>query len=105
MLQPVIADSGRGPEIVGTGITVYDVLDHSRHGWNAESIACEFDIRSPEVEAAIAYVETHPEVEIDYAQILETRRKGNSPEVQALMLRIRTEMDAKLFVRPQVRPV
>jgi uncharacterized protein (DUF433 family) len=106
MLKPAVADFGRGPQIVGTGITVYDVLDHSRHGWNAVSIACKFGISSPQVEAAIAYVESHPEVEIDYAQILESRRKGNSPEVRALLLRIRTEMDAKLFgSRPEERPV
>jgi uncharacterized protein (DUF433 family) len=53
MLKPVIADFGRGPQIVGTGITVYDVLDHSRHGWNAVSIACEFDISIPQIKAAI----------------------------------------------------
>jgi uncharacterized protein (DUF433 family) len=95
MLKPAIADFGRGPQIVGTGITVYDVLDHSRHGWDAVSIACEFGISSPQVEAAIAYVETHPEVEIDYAQILESRRKGNSPEIRELLLRIRSNAEAK----------
>jgi len=105
MLKPAIADFGRGPQIVGTGITVYDVLDHSRHGWDAVSIACEFGISSPQVEAAIAYVEKHPEVEVDYATILERRRRGNSPEVQALLLRIRAKMDVKLFGRPQERPV
>jgi uncharacterized protein (DUF433 family) len=105
MIKPAIADFGRGPQIVGTGITVYDVLDHSRHGWDAVSIACEFGISSPQVEVAIAYVEKHPEVEVDYAAILERRRRGNSPEVQALLQRIRAEMDAKLFGRPEDRPV
>ena len=105
MLKPAIADFGRGPQIVGTGITVYDILDHSRHGWDAVSIACEFGISSPQVEAAIVYVEKHPEVEVDYAAILERRRRGNSPELQALLLRIRTEMDIKLFGRPEERPV
>jgi uncharacterized protein (DUF433 family) len=104
MLKPAIADLGRGPQIVGTGITVYDVLDHSRHGWDAVTIACEFGISSPQVEAAIAYVETHPEVEVDYAQILERRRKGNSPEVRALLLRILADADARDKSRQEQHP-
>jgi uncharacterized protein (DUF433 family) len=102
MLKPVIADLGRGPQIVGTGITVYDVLDHSRNGWDAVSIACEFGISSPQVEAAIVYADTHSDVEDDYAAILEKRRKGNSPEVRALLLRILSEADAARNKHPDV---
>lgn len=103
MLKPVIADMGRGPQIVGTGITVYDVLDHSLHGWDAVSIACEFGISSPQVEAAIAYVHTHPEVEAEYAEILERRRKGNCPEVRALALRILSDAETMRKSRPEER--
>jgi uncharacterized protein (DUF433 family) len=104
MLKPAIADTGRGPQIVGTGITVYDVLDHSRSGWDAVSIACEYGISSPQVEAAIAYADAHPEVEAQYAEILDRRRRGNSPEVQALARRIRAEVNARLLGRPPGHP-
>jgi len=29
-----IINRGRGPEIEGTRITVYDVLDYTKHGWH-----------------------------------------------------------------------
>lgn len=34
-----IIDRGRGPEIEGTRITVYDVMDYWIAGWNVEQIA------------------------------------------------------------------
>ena len=104
MLKPAIADTGRGPQIVGTGITVYDVLDHARSGWDTVLIACEYGISSPQVEAALAYVEHHPEIEVEYAQILERRRRGNSQELHALALRVRAEVEARLIDRRDGHP-
>jgi hypothetical protein len=31
-LESVIVDRGRGPEIAGTRITIYDVMDYLKHG-------------------------------------------------------------------------
>jgi uncharacterized protein (DUF433 family) len=37
--KPIIHDRGRGPEIEGTRITVYDVMDYYLDGWPAARIA------------------------------------------------------------------
>ena len=68
--KPQIHDRGRGPEIKGTRITVYDILDYypkHHHTW----IASLFRINSDQVLAAIDYIEAHkPEVMKEYRQIL-----------------------------------
>jgi uncharacterized protein (DUF433 family) len=80
----VIHDRGRGPEIKGTRITVYSILDYLLEGWPADRIAGWFDVRTHEVEAAIEYLRAHKiEVLKDYIQILERSARGNPPEVQA----------------------
>ena len=39
MLEAKIIDRGRGPEIAGTRITVYDVLDYHKSEWHRDMIA------------------------------------------------------------------
>jgi uncharacterized protein (DUF433 family) len=79
-----IIDRGRGPEIKGTRVTVYDVLDYALECWPPERIAVWFKIRPQQVEAAIDYVRDHSvEVLTNYVKILERCEKGNQPEVQA----------------------
>ncbi len=42
--EPAIIERGRGPEIAGTRITVFDVMDYLKDGWYRESIACALSI-------------------------------------------------------------
>jgi uncharacterized protein (DUF433 family) len=56
-----IIDRGRGPEIAGTRITVYDILDYVNIGWHHTAIAAMFRISSRQVQAAIQYIEDHEE--------------------------------------------
>ncbi len=80
----VIIDRGRGPEIKGTRITVYSILDYVLDGWHPHRIAALFRIGSHQVEAAIEYIENHrDEVMATYEQILEREQRGNPPELQA----------------------
>jgi uncharacterized protein (DUF433 family) len=80
----VIINRGRGPEIEGTRITVYDVLDWLIQGWHPHRIAAFFRISSAQVEAAIEYIREHTlEVITNYQKILERCARGNPPEVQA----------------------
>jgi uncharacterized protein (DUF433 family) len=51
-MSPQIIDRGRGPEIPGTRLTVYDILDYVRMGWGHARIALWFRISSDEVLAA-----------------------------------------------------
>ena len=40
MIKARIINRGRGPEIEGTRITVYDVLEYYDDGWHRDIIAC-----------------------------------------------------------------
>ena len=56
MLKPVIADLGRGPQIVGTGITVYDVLSYLAAGMAVDEIFVDFPYLTPEdIQACLAF--------------------------------------------------
>ena len=80
----VIIDRGRGPEIKGTRITVYSILDYLLEGWHHTLIAAFFRISSHEVLAAMDYIREHrAEVMADYTKILERAERGNPPELQA----------------------
>ena len=51
MPEAKIIDRGRGPEIAGTRITVYDVLDYHELGWHRDMIADTLELSSEQVEA------------------------------------------------------
>ena len=79
-----IINRGRGPEIAGTRITVFDVLDYRKHGWHRDRIAALFRLSSGQVQAALDYIDAHnEEVMAAYKRILD--RQKNPPEVQALL--------------------
>src|SRR5437879_7626482 len=72
LLAAEIINRGRGPEIKGTRITVYDVLDYVLEGWSSGRIATCFNIGSRQVDAAIHYIREHTiEVLTEYVKILE----------------------------------
>ncbi len=84
MLEAKIIDRGRGPEIAGTRITVYDVLDYHRTGWHRDMIADTLTLSSQQVEVAIRYIEEHrDEVMADYEEMRARDARGNPPELQA----------------------
>ena len=79
-----IIDRGRGPEIAGTRITVYDILDYARSDWQPSSVALWLGISTEQVEAAMRYIDEHrEEVMSEYQQILARNARGNPPELQA----------------------
>lgn len=80
-----IIDRGRGPEIAGTRITVYDVMDYYKNGRHRDWIAALFRLSSRDIQAAIDYIEAHKEeVTAEYEKILERHRNYKyPPEVQA----------------------
>jgi uncharacterized protein (DUF433 family) len=83
-VQIGIHDRGRGPEIIGTRITVYDVMDYLELGWHHTEIALLFRLSSDQVLAAVGYINEHrEEVEAEYRKMLERDAKGNPPELQA----------------------
>ena len=83
MKESVIIDRGRGPEIAGTRITVYDIVDYLDEGWHPTAIAAFFRISSREVEAAIRYIQEHQEdVRSEYQRIL-ARAAGEIPRTSS----------------------
>jgi uncharacterized protein (DUF433 family) len=93
-----IIDRGRGPEIAGTRITVYDVMDYLKEGWRYDQIAGLFRLPPDDIQAAIQYIEDHKEEVLNvYHQILARHRNAQyTPEVQAKLVRSREKLQAKL---------
>ncbi len=84
MLEAKIIDRGRGPEIAGSRITVFDVLDYLEEGWDSVQIALFFRLSTRQVNAAVRYIEEHKdEVMAEYQKILDRCARGNPPELQA----------------------
>lgn len=93
-----IINRGRGPEIEGTRITVYDVFDYTRHGWHRDRIAALFRLSSRDIQAALDYIQQHKdEVSAAYQRLLD-RQKNYSypPEVQAKIEQSRQRARARL---------
>ena len=85
-----IIDRGRGPEIEGTRITVYDVMDYLLEGWRYDQIAGLFRLLPDDIQAAIEYIEAHyTEVMADYKQILDHHSQVQyPPELEAKLAEI-----------------
>ena len=90
-----IINRGRGPEIEGTRITVYDIWDYALENWHRDAIALRLRLSSAQVAAALEYIEQHKqEVLAGYERILERERRGNPPELQAKLDKIHEECQA-----------
>jgi uncharacterized protein (DUF433 family) len=100
MLEPKIIKSGRGPEIAGTRITVYDVLEYHESGWHRDMIADTLELSSGQVEVAIRYIDEHRgEVMADYAKNMERINRGNPPELQGKLDAAHERLQAMLRER------
>lgn len=79
-----IINRGRGPEIEGTRVTVYRVLDFVREGIAPESISHELDLTKEQVALALDYIATHQaEVDAEYELILHRVNQPNPAWVDA----------------------
>jgi len=96
-MSATIIDRGRGPEIAGTRITVYDVVDYLQEGWRYDQIAGLFRLPPEDIQAALQYIEDHKdEVMIAYQQILARHRTVQySAAVQAKLAQNRQKLQAK----------
>lgn len=98
-----IINRGRGPEIEGTRITVYDVFDYARKGWHRDRIAALFRLSSRDIQAALDYIEQHQEeVTITYQKILDRQRDYQyPPEVKAKIAASQQRAQARLAASQQ----
>jgi uncharacterized protein (DUF433 family) len=84
----LIVDRGRGPQIASSRITIYDIMDYRKEGWEPRRIAEWFHLKEEEVLAAFRYIDDHKEEsEATYQEILERNAQAkNSPDVEAKLV-------------------
>jgi uncharacterized protein (DUF433 family) len=92
MASKVIQDRGRGPEIAGTRITVYNLLQSFLDPRVTEEEICRiYELTPEQVAAARAYVLSNPETVLaEHLKIEERMAAGNPPEVRQQAERART---------------
>src|SRR3954447_928903 len=94
MTTELIHNRGRGPEIVGTRITVYNLLPDFLDPTATEAYLCRFYQLTPEqVAAARAYVLNNADIVLARHLEIEARiAAGNPPEVIERAERIRATL-------------
>ncbi len=92
MASEVIQDRGRGPEIAGTRITVYNLLQSFLDPRVTEEEICRiYELTPEQVAAARAYVLSNPETVLaEHLKIEERMAAGNPPEVRQQAERARS---------------
>lgn len=84
MKEAKIVEVGRGPQIDGSRITVFDIIEYHKNGWQRDEIAVLFDLSSQQVEVALRYIDEHrTDVMAAYERNMERINRGNPPEIQA----------------------
>jgi uncharacterized protein (DUF433 family) len=97
-----IIDRGRGPEIAGSRITVYDVLAETQAGASPAQLAEWYQLDLAQIELALRYIEEHrEEVLNDYREIKARHARGNPPEVKARLEAARRQLPPSLLERLQ----
>jgi uncharacterized protein (DUF433 family) len=100
-----IIDRGRGPELEGTRITVYCVMDYVRAGDLPARIAQELNLSEQEVQEAIEYINAHrDEVEAAYEAILKRVSQPNPDWVEAGSASTWDELRRRIEARPTGEP-
>ena len=89
MLPVEIHDRGRGPELKGTRLTVYDIIPYRLQGYTPEQLAEVFHtgtvaITPAHIEALYLYMDEHHDEVMAVHERIEARiAKGNPPEIEA----------------------
>src|SRR5438093_1310043 len=79
-----IVNRGRGPELEGTRVTVYRIMDFVQEDCSIGDIATALHLTEERVRMALDYIALHrQEVEAEYHKILQRVQQRNSPQVEA----------------------
>lgn len=100
-MQPIeIHDRGRGPELKGTRITVYDIVPYRLADWTVPAIAELFCLSTREVDALYRYMDDHhADVMAHHWKIEERNARGNPPEVEEKLKASRAKLQALVAER------
>jgi uncharacterized protein (DUF433 family) len=100
-----IIDRGRGPELEGTRVTVYRVMDFVRAGESPHCIAEELDLTDEQVKAALDDIEAHRDrIEAEYDAILKRVSQPNPDWVEAGSAKTWEERRRRIDARSQGEP-
>jgi uncharacterized protein (DUF433 family) len=95
MNRPAIIDRGRGPEIAGTRITVFHVLEYQRAGMHRDAIAVSLGLSSDQVEAALDFIREHArEVGREYEKIRKRIERGNPAWIEEKLRESHAKLEA-----------
>ena len=95
-----IINRGRGPEIEGTRITVYRIMDFVRDNCSMTTIADELDLSEAQVHAALDYIAANrAAVEAEYDQLLQRLQQANPPHIQAGRAQSLDELQRRIQAR------
>ena len=101
----LIIDRGRGPEIKGTRVTVYCVMDYVRAGDLPSQIAEDLELSMEQVRAALEYINAHrEEVEARYEAILKRVSQPNPDWVEAGSAKTWDELRRRIAARSRGEP-
>ncbi|MEQ9372080.1 MAG: DUF433 domain-containing protein [Coleofasciculus chthonoplastes F3-SA18-01] len=74
--KAAIIRTERGLTIVGTRITLYDVMDFLKAQYPPKLIRDKFNLTDEQINAALSYLETNrTQVEAEYQHVLQTREE------------------------------
>ena len=94
---PLVVETGRGPSIAGTRITVFSVMDSIKSGHSAELIKQLFLISDEQLEAVLEYIAEHQEeVEREYSEIV--RRSMERRKVYERVFKERSSFPREMAV-------
>jgi uncharacterized protein (DUF433 family) len=100
-----IIDRGRGPEVEGTRVTVYLVMDYVRAGDPPARIAAELELSEEQVQQAIEYINAHrDEIEPAYEAILQRVGQPNPDWVEAGSAKTWDELRRRIEARSTGEP-
>ena len=118
ILAEGIVERGRGPEIIDSRITVYDVFDEMNAGRTVAQLAAEWRLTVQQIECAARYIADHrEEVVRDFAEIrawharervfaeeklrnLKRTVPPKNPEMRAKFLLLKAEWEARRAWQP-----
>jgi uncharacterized protein (DUF433 family) len=98
LMSAKIINRGRGPEIEGTRITVYDVLDYTSQGWHRDRVAALFRLSSRDIQAALEYIDRHHDAVMASYQRIRARQQEYpyAPDVAAKIAASRQRAHTRL---------
>ena len=98
-----IIDRGRGPELAGTRITIYRIMDYQGYDYSPSDIAAELGITNEQVQLALDYIDKNrAEVEADYKLILQRVTQSNPPGIDEGRAKTLDELRQRVMERRTV---